>query len=342
LQSIVTTAVQVSVVHERAASAGIDQETAATVLAPIPLTNTVIGIVAGRDADDETAAALVTVVLLAAILVYGNLVLSGVAEEKSSRVVEVLLARLPAKALLGGKVVGIGLLGLAQLTLTAVAALVAALAVDSVEPPTVTDGVLAWVIVWFALGYALYAMVYGALGSLASRTEDAQSVAGPVGYLMVAGYWASFVAIGQDPDGPWSRLLSLLPVTAPLAMPGRIALGVTSWWEPLLAAVLTLVAIAALVAVAGRVYENAILHTGARLRLRDTWHGAHDAEPRTDPAERHRASATVWAVVIGAAGLGTSAAVFVLTHDVVWSLVPLLLAIAALRATLHRGDDKPV
>jgi ABC-2 type transport system permease protein len=185
-------------------------------------------------------------------------------------------------------------------------------------------------------------MVYGALGSLASRTEDAQSVAGPVGYLMVAGYWASFVAIGQDPDGPWSRLLSLLPVTAPLAMPGRIALGVTSWWEPLLAAVLTLVAIAALVAVAGRVYENAILHTGARLRLRDTWHGAHDAEPRTDPAERHRASATVWAVVIGAAGLGTSAAVFVLTHDVVWSLVPLLLAIAALRATLHRGDDKPV
>ena len=66
-----------------------------------------------------------TVVLLAAIVIYGNLVLTGVVEEKSSRVVEVLLARVPARSLLGGKVVGIGLLGFAQLALTALAALVA-------------------------------------------------------------------------------------------------------------------------------------------------------------------------------------------------------------------------
>ena len=144
--------------------------------------------------------------------------------------------------------------------------------------------------VWFVLGYALYAMVYGALGSLASRTEDAQSVAGPVSAVLIVGYFASFAAIGQ-PDSGWAQLLSLFPLTAPLAMPNRIAMGVAAWWEPMLAVVLTLAAIAALVQPGGRVYARAILHTGPTLRLRDAWRGpttppsstpdvgAHPAEP---------------------------------------------------------------
>jgi ABC-2 type transport system permease protein len=155
---------------------------------------------------------------------------------------------------------------------TALAAMLATLVVDSVEVPAVAGGVLAWVVLWFVLGYALYAMAYGALGSLASRTEDAQSAAGPVGYVLVGGYWAAFVSVSDDPDGAWSRLLSLFPITAPFAMPGRIALGSASWWEPWLAVVLTLAAIAALVVFGGRVYSNAILHSGPRLRLRDAWH----------------------------------------------------------------------
>jgi ABC-2 type transport system permease protein len=127
------------------------------------------------------------------------------------------------------------------------------------------------VVVWFVLGYALYAPAYGALGSLASRTEDAQSVAGPVVYVLLGAYWASYVAVASDPDGGWSRFVSLLPPTAPFAMPGRIALGVTVWWEPAVAVILTLGAIAALVVFAGRVYTGAILHIGSRLRLRDAW-----------------------------------------------------------------------
>jgi ABC-2 type transport system permease protein len=188
---------------------------------------------------------------------------------------------MPARSLLAGKVTGIGLLGFGQFVLTALAALVATLTVDSVDIPAVSGGVLAWVVVWFVLGYALYAMAYGALGSLASRAEDAQSVAGPVIYVLLAGYFASFIAVSEDPEGGWSRLLSFVPVTAPLAMPGRIALGAAAWWEPYLAAALTMAAIAALVAVAGQVYTNAILQTGPTIRLRDAWH----SEPR-------RASAT--------------------------------------------------
>ena len=331
LQALVIGALQVATVQQRAAVAGVDAAIAARILSPVSVENVRIGAVSGRTADDDAAVALMTVALLAAIVIYGNLVLTGVVEEKSSRVVEVLLARVPARALLGGKVVGIGLLGFAQLAVTAAAALVALMVVDTVDLPAVTGGVLAWVLVWFVLGYALYAMLYGALGSLASRTEDAQAVAGPVGYVLVAGYWASFMALSADADGPWARILSLFPPTAPLAMPGRIALGATQWWEAPAAVLLTLAAIAGLVSFAGRVYANAVLRTGAVLRVRDAWHHTDAGERRTPHGTPALRMTTIWAFVLGAAGVVASALVYILTADVIWSVVPLLLSVAAAR-----------
>ena len=80
-------------------------------------------------------------------------------------------------------------------------------------------------------------------------------------------------------------MLSLFPATAPLVMPGRIAMGATSWWEPVVAVGLTVVAIAGLVVLAGRVYTGAILHTGPTLQLRDAWRGpCRRHPPRWTPA----------------------------------------------------------
>jgi ABC-2 type transport system permease protein len=288
LKAVVTGAIQLVAVRDRATAAGVDPDDLLALVTPVPVKNVEIGLTAGRGPDDGTAAILMTGLLLLAISTYGNLVLTGVVEEKTSRVVEVLLARMPARSLLAGKVAGIGLLGFGQFVLTAVAALVATLMVETVDIPAVSGGVLAWVVVWFVLGYALYAMAYGALGSLASRAEDAQSVAGPVMYVLLAAYFASFIAVSDDPEGGWSRLLSLLPVTAPLAMPGRIALGAAAWWEPFVAVVLTLACIAALVAVAGRVYTNAILQTGPTLRLRDAWHREPRGASATEATQTYR------------------------------------------------------
>jgi len=283
LRAVVTGAIQLVAVERRAVAAGIDPDDLLALVAPVPVDSVELGVVAGRNPDDETAAIVMTALLLVAIATYGNLVLTGVVEEKSSRVVEVLLARMPARSLLAGKVAGIGLLGFAQFAVTALAALLAIAVVDSVEIPAVSGGVLAWVVVWFVLGYALYATAYGALGSLASRTEDAQSVAGPVIYVLIAGYWASFAAVSNDPDSGWSQLLSLLPPTAPLAMPGRLALGAAEWWEPVLAVALAVVALAGLVVFAGRVYTGAILRTGQTVRLRDSWR--RTSAPRLDGSE---------------------------------------------------------
>jgi ABC-2 type transport system permease protein len=237
--------------------------------------------------------------LFVAIIMYGQLVLTGVAEEKSSRVVEVLLARMPARNLLAGKVIGIGLLGLAQLAITAVAALIARMAFSSVDVPAVSASVLAWVVIWFVLGYAMFAMAYGALGSLTSRVVDASTAAGPASVLIIVSYWAAYIVVANDPQSAWSKVVSMFPATAPFAMPGRIALGAAAWWEPLVATVITLAAIAGLVVLAGRIYTGAILHTGATLKLGDAWRVAGirpDRSQHRGPARspRPRSRRTAW------------------------------------------------
>ena len=338
LRAIVTGSIQLLAVQQRAAAAGIDPHQALALLAPVSVTNQELGVVAGRSPDNEAAAYVVSIVLFVAILMYGNLVLSGVAEEKSSRVVEVLVARMPARNLLAGKVTGIGLLGFAQLALTALVALVTALAVGSVHLPAVTAGVLAWVVVWFVLGYAMYAMAYGALGSLASRAEDASTVAGPASYLLIAAYWLAYAAVATDPQSGWAKLVSIFPATAPFAMPARIALGAAAWWEPLAATAVTLAATAGLVVLAGRVYTGAILHSGPTLKLGDAWRGGRRGVSRSTrpgarglwwhpragtardrPSPRSPASAAGRWVQVACLGVATAlaAVVFMLTHDVI-------------------------
>jgi hypothetical protein len=138
--------------------------------------------------------------------------------------------------------------------------------------------VLAWAVVWFVLGYALYATMYGTLGSLGSRAEDAQSVAGPATVMLMVAYFTSFFMIAQ-PASAAARAISYFPLTAPLAMPGRIAMGATAWWEPVLAAAITLGTIIGLVLLAGRIYTTAILHSGPRLSLQEAWRNATTPAP---------------------------------------------------------------
>jgi ABC-2 type transport system permease protein len=335
LKAIVAGAIQLVELRERAVAAGIDPEELAVVLEAVPLTDVELGRITGRSPDDETAAFIMNLVLFGAITTYGAMVLSGVVEEKSSRTVEVLLARVPARSLLAGKIAGIGLLGLAQVVATVAVALVAAAVVDSIDLPAVRGAVMAWAVVWFVLGYALYATVFGTLGSLASRTEDASSVTGPVSIVLVLAFFVSFASIGSV-GTTWARVVSWFPLTAPLAMPNRVAMGAATWWDPLVAVVLTLGAIAALVVAGGRVYTRAILHTGVTLSLAEAWRGAPVPAGRvtSEPDTVGGAAPTVAATrttaheatdlrpraVPAAVGLVSGGAVLALTRDVVMSL----------------------
>jgi ABC-2 type transport system permease protein len=208
--------------------------------------------------------------LLTSLAFYGQWVVSGVVEEKNSRVVEIILATVRPRHLLAGKIVGIGLLGLVQLTL--VAGLAAVLLTAGVfDAPTGLGASAALVIPWFALGYALYAVAYATAGALASRQQNADTAGQPVTYTLLAVYFAGYVTLSSDADGLLANVLTVFPVSAPLVLPARSALVGVPLWEHVLAVVLVLGAIYTLVRFAGRVYGRGLLHAGPRIDLRTAW-----------------------------------------------------------------------
>jgi ABC-2 type transport system permease protein len=203
------------------------------------------------------------------LLVYGMMVAQGVVEEKSSRVVEVLLSTLRPWQLLFGKVIGLGAVGLLQfLVLGGVGLVVAAVSgvldVTSVAGSTLVTGVL-----WYLLGFYLYATVFAAAAALVSRQEELQSVVTPINMLIVIAFVTGVGLLGQDPDGTTVAVMSVLPPFSPLLMPSRMAMGVATFWQVGLAVALALAAIALITWLGGRVYGNAVLRAGARVKLRD-------------------------------------------------------------------------
>ena len=221
--------------------------------------------------DAEVLAATIgAALLLGSIAVYGQWVLTGVVEEKSNRVVEVVLSSVRSSHLLAGKVIGIGLLGLAQLTLVGGLAAVL-LAAGAFDTPASLGGSVALVVPWFALGFALYAVAYAAAGALASRAQDASSAGLPVTYTLLAMYVIGYAAVSADNNGLLANLLTIFPLSAPLVLPARSALVGVPLWEHVLAVVLVLATTYGLVRFAGRVYAHGLLHTGARLDPRAAW-----------------------------------------------------------------------
>ncbi|GAA2969623.1 ABC transporter permease [Actinokineospora diospyrosa] len=220
--------------------------------------------------DERLAMALVIVALLyLSLLLYGTMVAQGVVEEKSSRVVEILLAAVRPWELLAGKVVGLGLVGLAQLTVVGGVGVVLAVVTDVLTIPGVAVGTLLWGLLWYLLGYLFYATVFAAAGSLVSRQEETQSVLLPVTSVLVLAFVLGFGLLSRIPNSSATAVLSVLPPFAPILMPGRLALGTATGWDVALAVVLMLVSVAALTWLAGRIYARAVLRTGPRLPLRE-------------------------------------------------------------------------
>jgi ABC-2 type transport system permease protein len=215
-------------------------------------------------------AALATGILLYVSLgIYGAAVASGVAQEKTSRVAEVLLGAVRPSHLLTGKVLGIGVCGAVQLGIAAGVGLLANAVVQSAVIPATIWVLLPTVLLWFVLGYAFYAFAYAAAGALVGRQEEVQFVSLPITLPIIVGFLLTYLTIAR-PDALWLRLLSFLPPLAPILMPARLALGSLSWWEMPLAALLTVAATYGMERLAARIYAPALVRGGARL----TWSAA--------------------------------------------------------------------
>jgi ABC-2 type transport system permease protein len=233
-------------------------------LAPPPLQVT--------EVDDGQAgqglAAIASLLLYVALFSVGFYVASGVIEEKSSRVVELILSTIRPVHLMAGKVLGIGLVGIVQVAVVGGVGIAVALASGEVELPSATAETAALVVVYFVFGYALYAAAFAAAGSLVTRQEDSQSSTTPLMALLLAGYFASLAVI-DDADSTLATVCSFLPPIAPMVVPARAAQDALPAWELAVSLVLMAAATALLLRLAARVYERSVLRLGAPVRLRE-------------------------------------------------------------------------
>ena len=211
------------------------------------------------------------VLILVGIFSFGFSVLTGVVEEKQSRVVEVVLSTVRARDLLMGKVLGIGVLGILQLAVFITAALVAALVTNRLVLPTTTPGTVALLAMWFVLGYLLYSTTLGFMGALASRQEEASNASTPVTMVAMISYFVAIFAVIDDPDGLVANIATFFPPSAPFVVPLRAAFDAIPLWQIGVAAVLTIIGIYILFTIGARVYSGAVLQFGGRIKLRDAW-----------------------------------------------------------------------
>lgn len=262
-------------VLDRLTDRGLSPAEAAAALTPQPLE---VENLAGEDGDGALPLAFFGVVLLfLMVTINAGMLLNGTIEEKSSRVVEVLLGALRPWHLLAGKLLGLGGLAVAQFAVYGLVAYVAATASGAWEPPPAAGGAIATALAWFLLGFAFYASVYAAAGAMASSVEDAQASAGPLGFLLVAAYLVAITVVVPNPESVASRVLSQAPPLSPMAVPARIALDAITAWEVALAAVLMVVSTYGVVRLAGRLYAAALLSAGGRLTWRGAWSRRREA-----------------------------------------------------------------
>jgi ABC-2 type transport system permease protein len=217
----------------------------------------VLGIVAG-------------ILIYMSLLLNGQMVAQGVVEEKSSRVVELLLATIRPWQLMAGKVLGIGFVGLVQMVVIGGVGIAAALGLDVLSISTsAAVGTVVWLVVWYLLGFIMYSLVFAALAALVSRQEDVGGVITPALMFVIVGYVIGISVLPSDPGNTLAEVLSVIPVFAPTLMPMRLAMGGVPVWEAAVSVGLVLALIPALVWLSGRIYANAVMRRGAKVKLRD-------------------------------------------------------------------------
>jgi len=218
---------------------------------------------------------LFTVVIVWVLIsVYGSQIALGIGEEKSSRVVEVLLASVRPIQLLVGKVLGIGLLALTQAAAMVIVFVIAGFASGSSLVRGTELGIVLSGAVFIVLGYAFYCTAFAAAGSLVSRQSDVNSTILPVQLPLIVTYALSYTVIYANSANTFYHVLGFLPPTAPIAMPVLYAAGDVPLWQLVVSAVLCAAGTVWMARVATRIYTASILRTGPRISFRQALQNA--------------------------------------------------------------------
>jgi ABC-2 type transport system permease protein len=209
----------------------------------------------------------VALVIYIVIFFYGMRITQSVGEEKTSRVVEILLATVRPTQLLMGKVIGFAAVAFAQILAAAATFGICGLAVGSDAVHGTAGGVVLIGVVWLVLGFALYSSAFAAAGSLITRQSDAANAALPLLVPLILAYSLSNSVLFNGAN-TFYEVLAYIPWTAPIAMPTLFAIGAVSAWQMVASALLCLLATLVTARGAGVVYARSVMRTGVRVKLR--------------------------------------------------------------------------
>jgi ABC-2 type transport system permease protein len=247
-------------------AAGVSPAAARAALEPPPLRTAEIS--TGEGEGGSGLAYIGALLLYVAMITFGYAIASNVVVEKSSRVVEVILAAIRPVQLLAGKLIGVGILGLIQIAVIAAVGLAISIPGGAISLPSSTFETVVLVLLYFVLGYAFYGCCFAAAASLVSRQEDTQSSTGPLLVILIGSYVATNAALG-NPEGGLATVGTFLPPMAPLIVPGRAAQGALPGWQLALSLAIMAAAIGVVIVLAGRIYDRSVLRFGTPVKLRE-------------------------------------------------------------------------
>lgn len=199
---------------------------------------------------------------------FGVQIAQSIIEEKQTRIVEILVAAVPVRALLAGKMLAGTLLALGQIGLVALVAVAGMAFGDSNRLLSLLGPAIGWFVPFFLLGFVLIASMWAAAGALVNRLEDIGGVSMPVQLAVMLPF---FAVIFLNDNAGAMRVLSYLPFSAPTAMPLRLFSGEAAVWELFASLALLLVAAVGFLLAGSRVYEGSLLRTNGRTSIRTAW-----------------------------------------------------------------------
>ena len=231
--------------------------------------------------DEEEASGNIMVMMLLSIVLFyaihfcASQVSSSITTEKTSKIIETLVTSTTPKTIVLGKTIGLGIVGILQMVIIVGTALISA---KTFLEPEILESVLDMsnitvylgiiTLIYFLLGYLTYALLYAMTGSTVSKPEDIQSANTPIVFLTMGGFYLSYFTM-LNPTSELNSLAAILPISSPFCMPFRIMMGIASTKDVAISISILIVMILIIAKIAIKIYSNAILNYGSKMRIKD-------------------------------------------------------------------------